>query len=254
MEKQHVYSWIPDLPDNRDFLFSELHAAATEALPESVDLRQFCSKVETQGELGSCTANASVGALEFLENKDGVAYEDLSRLFTYYNSRRLQGTIRYDSGASLRATVKSLAKYGTCSEDDWPYIPGKFRIMPTKSCYNDALNHTVTAYAKIYSLQDMKKCLAAGYPFVIGLALYSSFESEKVAVSGIVNMPTRRESMLGGHAVLVVGYDDKSQRFIVRNSWGEDWGQRGYFTIPYKYLSNSNLAGDAWTIRKGKNF
>lgn len=96
----------------------------------------------------------------------------------------------------------------------------------------------------------MKGCLASGYPFVFGFSVYESFESQAVAQTGIVPMPSPNEQLLGGHAVLAVGYDDEQGRFIVRNSWGKDWGMEGYFTIKYDYLLNDNLADDFWTIRR----
>jgi C1A family cysteine protease len=95
----------------------------------------------------------------------------------------------------------------------------------------------------------MRSCLAEGFPFVFGFTVYASFESAKVANTGVVPMPVLAEKVLGGHAVLAVGYNDKQKRFLVRNSWGTGWGMSGYFTIPYAYLTDSNLADDMWTIR-----
>jgi C1A family cysteine protease len=219
-------------------------------LPSSVDLRPLCPPIEDQGELGSCTANALVGALEFLELKEQIPYINLSRLFIYYNERVLNRTVNSDSGASLREGIKTLSKQGVCDELLWAYIITKFESKPSPDCYAQARHHKISSYYRLTLLNDMKQCLASGYPFVFGFTVYDSFESPQVAHTGIVNMPQPSENVLGGHAVVAVGYDDTTQRFIVRNSWGSGWGMQGYFTIPYGYLANSNLSDDFWTIRR----
>lgn len=245
----YTFGWKKDLPDQRDFLFSEHFKTAT-TLPASVDLRQYCSKVEDQGNLGSCTANSAVGALEYLENKDGGSFVDLSRLFLYYNTRVIEHTTRYDSGCTLRDTVKSLVRYGACNESSFPYIERKFRMKPSQACYTEGSGHTVTGYYRIRTLNDMKNALASGMPFIFGVAVYESFVSDDAAETGIIPMPSRRESCEGGHALCCVGYDDTKEMFIFRNSWGESWGDKGYGYIPYQYLTNSYLAGDFWCITK----
>lgn len=245
------YGWIPDIPDQRDFLYSKI--AKPVALPTMVDLRQFCSPVENQKNLGSCTANALVGTLEFLENKDKLPFINLSRLFIYYNERAIEHTVNSDSGATLRDGIKSLAKLGVCPETDWKYIISKFKIKPSKKAYADASQHKIVSYHRILTLDDIKNCLAQGYTFVFGFTVYESFESEEVARTGIVNMPQPDEAVVGGHAVAAIGYDDSQSRIIVRNSWGPEWGMNGYFTMPYNYLTNPNLAGDMWVILRSMN-
>jgi C1A family cysteine protease len=240
------YHWLPDLPDNRDFVYKHSYAS----LPTRIDLRSCCSPVEDQGNLGSCTGNAIVGAMECLENIGKQHFVDLSRLFVYYNERAMEGTIRQDAGASIRDGVKSLANLGVCTEPLWPYNISKFRYKPTIKCFHDGLTRKITSYSRINTLSDMKNCLASKFPFVFGFSVYDGFESDAVAKTGIVNLPAKGEKLLGGHAVLCVGYDDATQRFLVRNSWGSGWGQKGYFTIPYAYLINRNLSDDFWTIRK----
>jgi C1A family cysteine protease len=242
------YGWSPDLPDQRDKLFAAL-AAPPQKLPSAVDLRPGCSGVENQGQLGSCTANALAGHLEFLERKAGRPAIDLSRLFIYYNERALEGAVTQDSGAQLRDGIKTLAKQGVCPEKEWPYVISRFTVKPTAACYRDGLGHQITSYHRIATLAEMKLCLAQGYPFVFGFTVYESFESPAVAKTGTLNLPAPKERSLGGHAVMAAGYNDATQRFLIRNSWGADWGQQGYFTMPYAYLENRNLSDDFWTIR-----
>ena len=244
--------WLPDLPDKRDYLYGVIRPAPP-VLPASADLRPFCSPVENQGALGSCTANALVGALEFLEAKDKIPLKDLSRLFIYYNERVIEHTVKVDSGAMLRDGIKTLAKQGVCSEKKWPYVISRFTKKPAATCYKEALNHQITSYQRILSLNEMRSCIAEGFPFVFGFTVYEAFESDDVSRTGIVQMPLPGERVLGGHAVLAVGYDDSQKRFLVRNSWGTSWGQKGYFTMPYAYLDDRNLSDDFWTVRRGEN-
>jgi len=246
---KHSFGWQPDLPDHRDFIYSAVYRAP-QKLPAAVDLRPTCSPVEDQKALGSCTANALVGALEFLERKDGVSFTNLSRLFVYYNERVIERSVSSDSGAQLRDGIKTLAKQGVCSEKKWPYTIARFKNKPTQTCYTEASMHKITSYQRVQTLDDMRACLAAGFPFVFGFTVYESFESNQVAQTGVVPMPSPSEGVLGGHAVVAVGYNDADKRFIVRNSWGKKWAQKGYCTMPYAYLSNPQLAGDMWTIRR----
>ncbi len=246
------YGWLPDRPDHRDKLYAAI-ARPPKKLPPSTDLRPTCSPVENQGQLGSCTANALVGNLEFLEKKAGHAVTNLSRLFIYYNERALEGTVGEDAGAAIRDGVKTLVKQGVCGETAWPYKINKFKQKPAPACYRQALNHQVTSYHRVASLKEMRMCLAEGYPFVFGFSVYEAFESDEVARTGVLNLPQPDEKNLGGHAVCAVGYDDASSRFLVRNSWGADWGMEGYFTMPYAYLDDRNLADDFWTLRMFEN-
>ena len=243
------YGWLPDLPDQRDSLEAKVFRVPA-ALPAKVDLRAGCPPVENQGQLGSCTANALVGALEFLELNAQQKLVDLSRLFVYYNERVIEHSTKHDAGAMLRDGIKSLARQGVCPETSWPYVVKKFAVRPPPACYTQAKKYTISSYHRLSSTDEMRACLADGFPFVFGFTVYESFESAAVAKSGVLNLPQAKERAIGGHAVCAVGYDDKARRFIVRNSWGVDWGQRGYFTMPYAYLADRNLSDDFWTVRK----
>jgi C1A family cysteine protease len=242
------YGWIPDLPDARDRMYA---APRKMGVPKSVDLRATCPKIYDQGALGSCTANAIAAAIEFDQRKEKLpAPFTPSRLFIYYNERALEGNISNDIGAMIRDGIKSVAQQGVCAEPSWPYVEQKFADRPAAQCYIAGKLHPAVAYSRV--AQDpgqMKACLAAGYPFVFGFTVYEGFESDEVAHTGVAQMPGADETALGGHAVVAAGYDDGSQRFLLRNSWGASWGMGGYFTLPYAYLSNADLAADFWTIR-----
>jgi C1A family cysteine protease len=172
-----------------------------------------------------------------------------SRLFVYYFARPAH-LRTVDSGTTIRAIVKTLAQQGVCPEQEWPYDIGQFTMQPSVQCVTDARNERAISYQRIpQALSQMKACLAGGYPFIFGFTVYSSFESDAVAQTGFVPMPGPAESVLGGHAVMAVGYDDATQRFLIRNSWGTSWGQQGYCTMPYAYLLSSSLSGDFWMIK-----
>lgn len=244
--KYNKYGWHPDIPDRRDYQYKTIRPKLK--LPGEVDLRSQCSLVEDQGRLGSCTAQALAGNLEFLDNKVDNVYIDVSRLFIYYNERLIEGVTESDSGASLRVGIKSLKKYGACEEIFWPYVIEKFAIKPSKPCYEKAKDRIIQSYYRLNNLSEMLICLADGFPFVFGFTVYESFESEIVASTGKVPMPSKTERVIGGHAVMAVGFIKNKQQFIVRNSWGTNWGLSGYFFMPFQYLET--LATDFWTIRK----
>ncbi|HTR82088.1 MAG TPA: C1 family peptidase [Bacteroidota bacterium] len=251
LSKPHL-GWVPDVPDHRDHVY----AAPVEwlaKLPAKVDLRGKCPPVYDQGQLGSCTANAIAAAIEFDQMKQKIKYFMPSRLFIYYNERAMEGTVDSDSGAQIRDGIKSVGKQGDCPESLWPYDITNFQDKPPASCYSYAKMHQAVLYQRVSrTANQMKGCLASGYPFVFGFSVYESFMSASVAKTGHAAMPKPNEQMEGGHAVVAVGYDDAKQWFIVRNSWGTGWGMKDYFTLPYSYLLEANLSDDFWTIRAVK--
>jgi len=249
-KNNRCYGWLPDVPDHRDFLYS-VPAVQIVKLPAKIDLRPRCPPVYAQGELGSCTANAIGAAMQFERHKQKLKPEFIpSRLFIYYNERAMENSVDSDSGAQIRDGIKSIANQGDCPETEWPYDIARFTVQPDRQCYRDAIHYKAVQYQRVPQLlNQMKGCLASGYPFVFGFSVYTEFESSTAAQTGEINIPGPREKLLGGHAVVAVGYDDLTRRFIVRNSWGSEWGIKGYCTMPYAYLTDPGLADDFWTIR-----
>lgn len=246
--KVQRYGWKPQLPDHRDLMWV---IPKDVVLPPSVDLRPGCPPVYDQGELGSCTANAIAAAYEYEMKLQGLPDFMPSRLFLYYNERVIEGDVDQDNGAQIRDGIKTLAKQGICEELHWPYDIEKFADRPADTCYQEALENKALVYQGLArSPRMLKACLAANRPFVFGLSVYESFESEAVAKTGVVPLPQPGESCVGGHAVLCVGYDDAKDAFLVRNSWGPGWGEQGYFWLPYEYVIGKGLASDFWTLKK----
>lgn len=243
------WGWKPDIPDIRDFTYKVNRSIAI--LPPMVDLRPLCPPVYDQDSLGSCTGQAIAAAIQFNQIKKKDPHTFLpSRLFIYYNERVMEGTVDQDSGAMIRDGMKSVNVQGVCPETLWPYDINEFKTKPIVMAYNEGLNYQTIVYSRVpQDLYSLKSCLAGGDPIVFGFAVYQSFETEEVAKTGIGIMPTSNDNQLGGHAVLCVGYDDSKECFIIRNSWGDNWGQDGYFTLPYAYLTNNNLADDFWVIK-----
>lgn len=250
MTQEFGLGWVPDLPDHRDYMLS-LPPMVGE-IPSKADLRYQDSPIFNQGQLGSCTGNATAGAYMFNLKKQNEEVFTPSRLFIYYNGRKAINTIKQDSGAMLRDCIKSVNVDGVCSEDLWPYDITRFTRKPRRKCYRQASNHQSISYSRVpRDLDSFKSCLASGLPFVFGFAVYESFMTREVAKTGMMKWPSKEEKCYGGHAVCCVGYDDNLEggRFIVRNSWGEQWGDKGYFYMPYEYLTTKGLADDFWVIQ-----
>jgi C1A family cysteine protease len=236
------------------------------ALPRAIDLKpEF--PIYDQGRIGSCTANALAGAVEFdrLKNKQSPKFEP-SRLFIYFNERRIEGHIANDAGAQLRDGIKTLQKLGVCPEQDWtyddtpaPYDGGPFPAgskparQPDRKSYSDALKYVITSYQRLTpTLSQLQGCLAAGFPFVFGFTVFENWYGQSPQPATIP-LPSGKDRAVGGHAVMCVGYDNSTNLFRIRNSWGAGAGQKGYFFMPYAYLTSGNLASDFWVINAVKD-
>jgi C1A family cysteine protease len=243
------YGWRPDTPDQRDRP-SALKVMRVNKLPAAVDLSKnpAMPPVYDQGQLGSCTANAIGGAYEFETRKQGLQDFMPSRLAIYYGERVVENTVASDAGAEIRDGMKVINQTGVGPEALWPYVISKFSKKPPAAYYAAAKLHQCTAYESVEQTEAaIKSQLAAGFPVVFGISVYESFESQAVANSGTVPMPKPKEKLLGGHAILIVGYTSTVFRF--RNSWGTSWGKKGYATLPTAYVLDSKLASDFWTVR-----
>lgn len=243
---QSRYGWRPDKPDHRDFYYRKMLGTRMLPFPDHIDNRDKLPPPWNQETIGSCTGHGTVAAMMWHMDPQ----TQLSRLMCYFNGRHDEGTTQYDSGCEIRDVVKAAAFSGVAPEPLWPYDISKFAQTPSDEAYTVALAHCIKGYARIDNTdpQQLLECLANGDPFVFGFTVYSDFESEGVANTGIVNMPEPNETVMGGHCVLAVGYDLPSMRLICRNSWGPDWGENGHFTLPLAYATNADLATDFWHI------
>jgi C1A family cysteine protease len=248
MKTHRRYGWKRSHLDkrNRKFVRSNL------PVPEKVDWSPLMPPCYDQGDLGSCTANAIAGAIQFLQSVQKEPLVMPSRLFIYWNERVMEGTTDSDAGAEIMDGIKSINRQGVCPEDEWPYEDTRLTFPPTPSCFTDAALEMLLLYQSIDNtvLPDVLEALALA-PVVAGFSVYDSFESDAVAKTGVVPMPdVNNENLLGGHAVLITGYDQSSKVFKCRNSWGANWGQSGSFTIPYAYFTDPELASDFWLCRR----
>ena len=243
------YHWTKDKIDTRDHPYQLTNTEQSNI----VDLRQYCSLIENQGNLGSCTGNAIAGAIELLHKRQNRTL-DISRLFIYYYERLFIGTVNYDSGAYIRDGIKVCYKYGAPTENLWPYNISKFRTVPPKAALLDAAKRKVTSYQRAADFNAVIDAITSGYPVTIGFSVYSSFDSPTVAKTGIMPYPNvNKERLLGGHAVLLVGYNKNNNTFIARNSWGTNWGDKGYFYMPFEVIQNTRMSSDFWVIKSIAN-
>lgn len=287
-ERVHEFGmgWLPDLPDFRDFTAEQKDVApmlATVAgpskttvrktkptvAPKTMDLRPWCSPIENQGSLGSCTANAGVGLVEYFEFRAFGRYLDASRLFLYKATRDLLGWTG-DSGAHLRTTMAALVLFGVPPEKYWPYDVARFDQEPSGFCYAFAQNYQAIKYYRLDTpgltptalLQKIKAGLRAGLPAMFGFTVYHSYT--QAGTTGKIPFPCPGESVVGGHAVVAVGYDDAMKiangspgggtttgALLIRNSWGTGWGSAGYGWLPYEYVLRGQ-ATDWWSLMSQK--
>lgn len=239
--------WVKDKPDARDIIY----IPAGNILANKIDLRLYCSPIEDQGSLGSCTGQAIAGAIELLNTRGGRP-NDVSRLFIYYFEREILGTINYDSGAYIRDGIKATSTYGASLESLWPYIISKYNVRPDDIAIADGEQRKVVRYERILDHDGCLDALNNGYPIAIGYYVYPSFYN--MGTDNIMPIPNpATEMLLGGHAVLLVGYDLESELYIVRNSWGVEWGDKGYFYMPFEIIKNNALSDDFWTIKEVNN-
>jgi C1A family cysteine protease len=254
MSTLRIYNHKKGLPDARDVKFGvTLRLSAKQNLPITCDLRKIAAKfipaVLDQGSLGSCTANACSNALHFLLRKEKLKDWQPSRLYIYWFSRFLGGTIGEDSGVCIRDVMTAIHTYGVCDEMLLPYNVNKYKLKPSNSCIRAATPHTRDfKYLSVdATLLNIKQCLNLGFPIVFGMDVYESFETDHVSKTGIVPMPNEAtEDFLGGHVATMYGYDDTKKQFIVMNSWGSGWGDKGFFYLPYDYLK---YMSDLWTMK-----
>lgn len=245
---QQWYGYRPDRPDIRDLTFRPKVKKAE--LPPSVDLRKWCPPVMNQGELGSCTAHGITGALRFDLIKNGLKDVPLSRLQLYFDERSVEGTVKSDSGAEIRDGIKCAAQIGVAPENLWPYTIGQFKKKPPQAVYAAAKSDRALKYERVnVDVASIQQAIASGFPVVIGISVYESFESDSAAETGMIPLPQADEEMMGGHCMYCVGYGQKPGHFTVRNSWGTDWGDKGDCYIPFEYLGNDNLGEDYWVVQ-----
>jgi len=255
MKTRPKYHWVPELPGKHYPRLDHTKLPVVH-IDSIIDMSSHMSAIENQHSLGSCTSHAIVGMMEYLQNyaagfaNDHFQFEKLSRLFVYFNERFLEGTIKKDAGALISDGMKSLVRWGICKESLWPYKIRQYKKQPPPEAFAEAVTRRIKEYAKVDQTEEaIEATLAAGFPIVFGMTIYTTFESDEVAASGFVPMPECDiEECLGGHALLIVGYNRITRMLKIRNSWGPEWGDKGYFYVSIDYILDRDLADDFWTV------
>lgn len=251
----HYGGWIPQLPSHLDHEF--LPTVAAQELPQAVRHDVTKIPVLNQGQQGSCTGHGTAGVVMFDQQKESEQIVVPSREFIYWNARNYEGTENQDSGAQVRDAVKVVAQLGCPPDSDFPYNDQVYNVRPPEQAYTDAVKQEALVYEAV-KYPDLDKALASGYPFVFGFTVFSSFETQQVAETGIVPIPQANEQVLGGHCVWCFGYNSSYTETIdgmpprtkaIRNSWGESWGDGGNFYLPQQYF-DWGLCSDFWVIRR----
>ena len=253
--------WNRDHHDHRDFLYSAhrpTEFALDAPLPKQVDLRPTMPAVWDQGNIGSCVGHGTAAVIAHLHIVNHLPLWTPSRLFLYYGVRFLENSVAEDAGGQIRDAIKWIASTGCPPEDLWPYDTSKFASVPSPEAFTEAALHKALVYMRVdwSNLDEVKACLASGFPIVFGFMVYPEMQSEAVAKSGILTMPGAHERCEGGHCVCLCGYDDDKVypggvgMGLVRNSWGEGWGCSGYFWMPYEMITSPALSDDYWTVRQ----
>jgi C1A family cysteine protease len=242
--KRH-YGYVKDT--SKSGVMKTCRSTVTSTVP-AVDLRPKCPPVYDQGSIGSCVGNGVAFCHHFDQIKRGFKNQFApSRLFVYYNARAIEGTVNEDAGAQIHDGIQTVKQYGICAETIWPYDVSKFAVKPTQPAYVSAEKSQTLKHQQVnQTAADIEQCLIEGYPVVFGMMVYEDFEGPVVAKTGMVPMP--RGNMIGGHCMVIVGYNRAKQLFIVRNSWGMKWGDNGYCYVPYAYMLDRREAQDFWII------
>lgn len=238
-----VFNWKPSYKNHLD---QKYEVTESLPLPTAVTLRAECPPVMDQGQMGSCTGNALAGHFNFMKFKVGLTFQ-ASRLFIYYNERLKENDVLEDSGATtMRDGLVSLYGWGVCTEESWPYNLDDLFPKPGPGLYHEAQANKIKSFRKLSTMTDRKHCLASGKPFVFGIPVYASFESQDTSRTGVIPMPGWLDQLLGGHALLCMGYDDQTSEYLFMNSWGTSWGEAGFGRLPYDYMEQ--MSSDCWTF------
>lgn len=248
---KRCYGMKKDSPDKRDKMYAKLSSPV--ALPRIADLRPWVGSIKDQGSEGSCTGHAGSSDVEWQCRKYRNEQPVLSPAFLYSQELINEGTFPNDNGAMPRSICQVLNKFGVCEESVDPYKPGSI-VTPSAPQIENAKKYQLGGYHRMTSLDQVLSCLGdpTPWPVLLSFNVYASFESEAVAKTGLMPIPNPAyEVLMGGHEVLVVGYDQDKQVLIIQNSWGRAWGDQGFFYMPFPLVQNPNMVTDLWIIHFG---